>query len=163
MIGTLTLAAALRDQLEQEAKAAFPRECCGLIEGVRTLSLRVYAETSAGQQILPVPRSPGEGGSKAGITALHPTSNLASEPDRFEIDPATHIGLLRNLRGTNRAIIGCYHSHPSGRAEPSPGDIAGAGEVDFLWLITALKGATDRPYLACFVWTGSEFVKVRMV
>ena len=45
--------------------------------------------------------------------------NLADTPDRFEIDPAEQIKLMRALRGAGREIIGCYHSHPNGSAEPS--------------------------------------------
>ncbi|HEY2071202.1 MAG TPA: M67 family metallopeptidase [Rhizomicrobium sp.] len=102
---------ALRDQIVAEARAAFPRECCGLIEGVR--------EDGAFE-----------------ITALHPTRNLAYEPDRFLLDPAEHMALRRRLRGTGRQIIGCYHSHPDGRAVPSVHDQA--FEDGFLWLIAAL-------------------------
>jgi proteasome lid subunit RPN8/RPN11 len=160
MIEALVLAAALRAQLEQEAKAAFPRECCGLIEGVLALSQPAYVEASAGRQILPVRRSLGEGGSKGEIKALHPMSNIASEADSFEIDPAAHIALLRKLRGTGRAIIGCYHSHPNGRAEPSARDIARAAEVDFLWLIAALRNEDADPETGAFVWTGSCFAPV---
>ncbi len=143
MIETLTLPAPLRARLLQDAKAAFPRECCGLIEGVKhslTLSL-----------------------SKGEAIALHPTPNLSREPDRFEIDPAIHIALLRSLRGTDREIIGCYHSHPNGRPEPSPRDAEGAGEEGFLWLIASLEQATAAPHIACFIWTSSGFAPVRIV
>jgi proteasome lid subunit RPN8/RPN11 len=135
MIETLVLPAPLRDQLEQEAGAAFPRESCGLVEGSRENSV-------------------------ARVWALHPMPNLSPAPDSFEIDPAAHIALLRRRRGTGREIIGCYHSHPNGRAEPSPRDIAGAGEIDFLWLIAALENTTAPAHFACFVWTGSEFARV---
>jgi proteasome lid subunit RPN8/RPN11 len=137
MIETLALAAALRGQLEREAQAAFPRECCGLIEGMIGLS-------------------------KGDAAALHPTPNIASEPDRFEIDPAAHIALLRRLRGTGRAIIGCYHSHPNGRPEPSWCDADSAGETGFLWLIAAIENNLAAPHLACFNWTGSVFKPVQL-
>jgi len=135
MIQTLALAQPLREQLAQEARVAFPHECCGLLEGVR------------------------EGGAGSAL-ALHPAPNLSNEPDRFEIDPSAHIALLRKLRGTGRDIIGCYHSHPNGRAEPSRRDIAGAAETDFLWVIAALEHATVPIHLACFAWTGSAFARV---
>jgi proteasome lid subunit RPN8/RPN11 len=110
MIAALLLPQPLRDQIEREACAAVPRECCGLIEGVRE-------------------------GDVARAVALHPMRNLASEADSFEIDPAGHCRLQRSLRGTGRAIVGCYHSHPDGRAVPSDRDLAGDG--DFIWLIAA--------------------------
>jgi len=46
--------------------------------------------------------------------------------------------LLRALRGTAREIVGCYHSHPNGRAEPSRTDVAGGSESGFIWLIAGI-------------------------
>lgn len=111
MIETLILPQSLVGQIRREAAAAYPAECCGLIEG------RV--------------ERPGV----AQVLACHPTRNLAQSPDRFEIDPAAHIALLRGLRGTDRRLIGCYHSHPGGPAEPSVHDLGGAAEDGFIWLI----------------------------
>jgi proteasome lid subunit RPN8/RPN11 len=126
MIASLVLPRALREQIAREARAAHPAECCGLIEGLRD-----------------------EG--KARALACHPTRNLAPAPDCFEIDPARQIVLLRSLRGTARAVIGCYHSHPHGRPEPSPRDLESAVEENFLWLIAA------GPDLAAFVHAAAAF------
>lgn len=111
MSAALVLPGALRARIEQEARAAFPRECCGLIEGLRA---------------------------ERRVVALHPTRNLAQDGDRFEIDPAEHIRLLRALRGTGRDIIGCYHSHPNGRADLSPRDRESMTDGDFIWLVAAI-------------------------
>jgi desampylase len=113
------LSDALQLQLIAEARAAYRNECCGLIEGVR-----------AGDTIEAI--------------KLHPTRNLAAAADRFEIDPAEHIHLLRALRGTGREIVGCYHSHPDGRAQPSARDRDSAGEENFVWLIAALDAGSVR-------------------
>lgn len=122
MIERVVLAPDLRTRLVTEAEAAFPSECCGLIEGVREENL-------------------------VRVRAVHPTRNLASHPDRFEIDPAAHIALLRRLRGTGRDIVGCYHSHPNGAAEPSAWDTNGAFDENFLWLVVAITGvAPPWPY-----------------
>ncbi len=108
----LVLADALHEQLIAEARAAFPNECCGLIEGVKTPE-----------------------GCRA--TALHGSKNLAVDAARgFLIDPQVHFDLLRRLRGTERAIIGCYHSHPGARSEPSERDRVEAIDDGFVWLIT---------------------------
>jgi proteasome lid subunit RPN8/RPN11 len=101
MIAALHLPPSLRAQIEREARATLPNECCGLIEG----------------NIV---------GDVAHVVALHCMSNLSTDKDRFEIDPAEHIRLMRDLRGSARAIIGCYHSHPNGKAEPSAQDRAGS-------------------------------------
>lgn len=110
---TLILTGVLREQIAREARVAFPRECCGLIEGN---ALR--------------------------IATLHPARNISKDDDRFEIDPADHFRSLRAARANGRNIIGCYHSHPNGRAEPSVRD--GDGEDGFLWVIAAVSGEAVR-------------------
>jgi proteasome lid subunit RPN8/RPN11 len=131
MIATLILPQNLRDQIAREALAAHPSECCGLIEGT-------YIRQ------------------EARALACHPTRNLAADGDSFEIDPARHIELLRSLRGTQRQILGCYHSHPNGRAEPSPRDLAQATDENFLWLIAAGRD------LKAFVHADRAFHPVRL-
>lgn len=72
------------------------------------------------------------------VSALHPTANRAADPlTGFEIDPAAHFRLLRALRDSEREIVGCYHSHPSGHAAPSPRDRENGCEEGFVWVIIA--------------------------
>jgi proteasome lid subunit RPN8/RPN11 len=114
--GTLFMAAGLLAAISDAATRAHPDECCGLIEGARI-----------------------EGAWRA--TAVHETRNLADNPARsFLIDPEAQFRLLRALRGTDRAIIGCFHSHPNGPAEPSARDLAEAVEDGFVWLIAGEDG-----------------------
>lgn len=112
----LRLPAAVQRQIEAQAAGAYPRECCGLLEGRRQ-------------------------GETVEIVAAHPARNLAAAPDRFEIDPSDHLRLQRNARAAGHAIVGCYHSHPDGRAAPSPHDRAGAAEAGFVWIVAATDGA----------------------
>jgi len=115
-MGTILIPDGLRERIAHEARTALPRECCGLLVGTRQGEmLRVLYHRS--------------------------TRNLATEPDRFEIDPSAHVALARALRGTGRAIVGCYHSHPNGAAEPSAQDLAGSSEEGFVWLIAAASGS----------------------
>jgi proteasome lid subunit RPN8/RPN11 len=102
----------LRAQILEEAGAAFPGECCGLVEGMRS-----------------------DGAFQ--VAALHSARNLSAASDRFEIAPEDHFRALKAARANGHALIGCYHSHPNGRAEPSVTDQAGAGDENFLWLIAA--------------------------
>jgi desampylase len=118
---------ALRAQLAEEAAAAHPHECCGLIEGRREPD-RIVA------------------------TTLHRARNLARAPDRFEIDPADHFRILRTARAAGTQIIGCYHSHPDGRAQPSMRDREGAGEAGFVWLIAGQGGG-----LGAYLFDGNGF------
>jgi proteasome lid subunit RPN8/RPN11 len=112
----LVLPERLQGEIASAAKAAFPAECCGLIEGIMDAN-----------------------GFEA--TRVHAARNLAKRQDRFEIDPRDHIEVAKAARSRGASIIGCYHSHPNGRAEPSGQDRAEAQEEDFLWLIAATDGA----------------------
>lgn len=97
-----------------------------------------------------------EGGRSVEVVALHPIQNIAQTADAFEIDPAAHIALLRGLRGAGRGIVGCYHSHPNGRAAPSEQDRAGASEAGFVWLIAAL-GSEGGCTVKGFIFDGNGF------
>jgi proteasome lid subunit RPN8/RPN11 len=137
VIGNLIVPKALQVQLCEEAHAAFPRECCGLIEGVCEVD-RVRA------------------------VALHPAANLATCDNRFEIDPTEQFRLMRELRGSVREIVGCYHSHPNGKAEPSAQDLENASEDGFIWLIAAVDAASKDITPAAFVYGNRAFAPVTL-
>ena len=122
----------LRCQILEEARAAHPAECCGLLEGARE-------------------------GQRFKITMLHPARNLSSDPHRFEIDPRDRIAAQKRARERAAAVIGCYHSHPDGQAMPSIADRAGAGEDDFLWLIAGGEVLNAFVY-SRGVFTGADWV-----
>ena len=113
----LVLQESLRNELLAAARAAFPAEACGLLIGRRE-------------------------GASVTVAALHPAANVSPAPrERFAIDPAVQFSLQRTLRGSGLAVVGCYHSHPNGRAEPSrrdreSGDWGGSAE-GFVWIIVA--------------------------
>jgi len=74
------------------------------------------------------------------IDDVHKSENLAAEPEeRFEVDPALRLGLQRTLRGDCRRVVGIYHSHPDGPAQPSPWDLAAAWEPDLVWLVVGVR------------------------
>jgi proteasome lid subunit RPN8/RPN11 len=131
----LALPVSLQDQIAREARAAYPRECCGLLEGA--------AEDEGFRAI-----------------ALHPARNRAAAADRFELDPADHIAALKAARARGHILIGCYHSHPDGQAAPSQADQSGAAQADFLWLIAATDGLQCR--LAAFVYRAAGFEEVAL-
>lgn len=113
----LTFAPGLLDSMRQQAVAAFPEECCGLLAGRRD-------------------------GSLFRVTQVSPSRNVTSGDPRvdFEVDPTMRIKLERALRGGDERLIGHYHSHPDGRAEPSERDLAQAYEPELVWLIIAVSG-----------------------
>jgi proteasome lid subunit RPN8/RPN11 len=100
--------------VEGAAETAWPRECCGLLVGVRE-------------------------GAAIEITRAHPSPNRARDPRAaFEIDPEIWLRLTRSLGDGPEAVIGLYHSHPDGPAEPSPRDLAAAWGPDLVWLVTGV-------------------------
>jgi proteasome lid subunit RPN8/RPN11 len=81
----------LIDRLLGLARAAAPRECCGLLIGA---GLRVTRAAAA--------------------------RNLAASPSRYEVAPEDHFAALRAARAEGLEVVGAYHSHPSGAPVPSP-------------------------------------------
>lgn len=83
----------------------------------------------------------------ASIDAILPCRNVAADPSRhFEIDPAMLIAAHRAARGGGPAIIGHYHSHPSGTPVPSATDAAAVCTDGLIWIIVA--GAEVRAWRA---------------
>ena len=118
--GVVRLPRAAAAGIRAHAAAAWPEECCGLLSG------------RAGERAAAPALE---------IASAHPCRNLAARPARaFEIDPQAWLDLRTALarQGGGAEIVGCYHSHPGGPAAPSPRDLAGAWEPDFLWLVVAV-------------------------
>jgi proteasome lid subunit RPN8/RPN11 len=76
------------------------------------------------------------------IDGLIEADNVAADPrTTFEIDPRTLLDARRAARRGGPAVIGCYHSHPSGVARPSQRDVDLA-EPGTVWLIIAAGEVT---------------------
>lgn len=77
------------------------------------------------------------------VERLVPARNVAADPARsFEIDPASLLSVHRAVRASGQQVIGHWHSHPNGRAEPSARDAARALDNGQIWLILAGGGAS---------------------
>ena len=64
--------------------------------------------------------------------------NVADRPrSEFEIDPQALIAAHKAMRQGGPQVVGCFHSHPSGDAEPSSRDATTAAPDGSLWLICA--------------------------
>src|SRR4051794_38813390 len=69
--------------------------------------------------------------------------NVAATPaTRFELDPVALLAAHRAARDGGPAVLGHYHSHPSGDARPSPRDAADATPDGSIWLIVAGDAVT---------------------
>ena len=110
----IRIASGIRESLLIEARLAQPNECCGLLTG-----------------------TPGC------IETLVPAKNVSPHPaTSFEIDPGTLMRTQRGVRERQQQVLGHYHSHPNGSAEPSPRDAARSTENGQLWLIIANDSVT---------------------
>ena len=113
---TLRVPQSCLDQIRAAGEAAYPQEACGLLIG-------------AGEEISEV------------IAA----ANVSETPDRaFEVDPQTLIHWQKKLRGTDKEVVGHYHSHPDHPARPSERDRARITEEGQVWAILTVSRAGAR-------------------
>ena len=97
--------------LVDHARAASPRECCGVLIGNDTDIVEAFG-----------------------------TRNIAASPDRFLVDPSDHFQAVRRARECGLEILGFYHSHPHSPPYPSPTDLLEATHPNALCLIVGLGG-----------------------
>ena len=100
------------DGLQDEARRAAPCEACGLLLG----------RGQAIDRILPARN-------------VHPVPQT-----HFEIDPQALVDAHRAERGGGLRLIGYYHSHPRGAAEPSATDRAQSSGDGRIWAIVGVDG-----------------------
>ena len=101
------------DRMLAEAEDAREKECCGLLLGSGT------------------------------VDEARPATNVAKDPRRrFEIDPQALVDAYRAAREGGPAVIGFYHSHPTGQAAPSATDRAMAAGDGKVWAILGKDGVT---------------------
>jgi len=102
--------------IQRAAERAYPNEACGLLIGCSE-----------------------EGGWR--VTQAVAGANVHSEPHhRFEVDPRLVFDWMRRLRGGPEVLIGHFHSHPDGLAEPSAIDRDSAYDEHAIWVIAAVPG-----------------------
>ena len=102
-------------RIEAACEAAYPEEACGLLVGRWT-------------------------GAAARVSEVHASANVAeSRRCAFEVDPHLLLSLYKRLRQGDESMLGVYHSHPDGSAEPSPRDLDRAWQPELIWLIVALR------------------------
>ena len=87
------------EEIKQIAQKTYPHECCGVMvgsveNGVKTVTELILAENQ----------------------------RTDSPATRYLITPDLLNGLEKKLKGTDRAIVGFFHSHPDVPAQPSTYD-----------------------------------------
>ena len=98
-------------------------------------------------------------GAGRSVVRAVPTANADTSPTRYTIPPEAHFAALREARAEGLTVVGAYHSHPRGPAEPSPTDAAAAFS-DFVFVIA---GLAPTPHLRAWQFAGGNFVELRLV
>jgi proteasome lid subunit RPN8/RPN11 len=65
-------------------------------------------------------------------------TNTDHSPVAFTLDPTEHYRSLRHAEARGWHLAGVFHSHPGSAAYPSPTDIAGALEPEWLYVVVSL-------------------------
>ena len=77
-------------------------------------------------------------GSEGVVEKVELTTNVADDPlYEFEIDPSALIAAEKRARQDGSSILGYFHSHPNGVAQPSIKDAQMAAADGRRWLIIA--------------------------
>lgn len=109
--------------------------------------LRALSETDPDREVCGLLL--GEG---SDVLEIKSATNVAQTPKtRFEVDPAVLVAAHRASREGGLSVIGCFHSHPGGRAYPSAEDARLSAADGQYWIIigkdavTAWQAATQGP------------------
>lgn len=95
----LHLSSRLRRELEDQARAGYPNEACGLLLGCAA-------------------------NGTCAVSAWRPARNLNTDraSDRYELDPADYLAAEGEASRLGVAVVGVWHTHPDHPALPSATD-----------------------------------------
>ena len=68
--------------------------------------------------------------------------NIKRSRTKFQVEPADHFAAIRKARATGQAVIGAYHSHPTGPSGPSDTDRARLTDPTMFHIIVSLAHGT---------------------
>jgi len=132
---TLSLSTPDREAMIDHARAGAPNEVCGVLGGRRE-------------------------GRETVVESVVPVPNVASEPRRrYELDAEALFAAIEGIEGQGVAVVGFYHSHPVGPAEPSATDRERATWPDRSYVIASLD---DPVSLSSWQWDGERFREERI-
>jgi proteasome lid subunit RPN8/RPN11 len=90
----VSLVPSILDEIVMHSKSVYPQEGCGLLAG-----------------------------RDGTVTRFIPAPNVLMSKTAYEIDPAFLVSAFRRMRETGEELVGIFHSHPDGPAEPSQSDL----------------------------------------
>ncbi|QSX00360.1 desampylase [Haloterrigena alkaliphila] len=112
----LVVPSEIRNRILERARDGVPEEICGVFGGDFER----------------------EGRSR--VRSQYPATNVAETPrTRYRIDPEEQLAIFERLEARGEEIVGFYHSHPRGPAQPSATDEAQATWPDRSSLIVSLE------------------------
>jgi proteasome lid subunit RPN8/RPN11 len=127
VLGSIRVGTKTLHDLSEHAQSQPVQECCGILAG-------------------------GEGV----ITHVRRATNAAIDPaTSYEIAMPELFQLMREIRAAGLEMLGIYHSHPNGKNEPSPRDIAWAYYPDVAYFIISPLPGTPHPVRAFSIRDGS--------
>jgi proteasome lid subunit RPN8/RPN11 len=103
-VNELVLPAAFYNRIQEEAVAAYPNECCGMLFG---------RDVKDGDVMRRIVES---------IEAVRNVFEKGEQYHRFSVDPLTQLKAEKAARARGQDLIGFYHSHPDHPARPSEYD-----------------------------------------
>ncbi len=112
---TLAIAPIHLQQICDQAMTEYPQECCGLLVG------KIIGTTKQTIAIYPMQNVWVES-SELDYAKLDGAEPTHSTDDRYQIDPAAMLQVMKQSRDQGLEIIGIYHSHPDHPAIPSETD-----------------------------------------
>jgi proteasome lid subunit RPN8/RPN11 len=115
MTALLKIARRDLDQIRDHALQGYPYEVCGLIGG----------RDDTAEIVVPVPNA-----------SLTPRV-------AYEMERQAMVDAIIGFQRAGREVVGIYHSHPDGQAEPSESDIGQATWPDVVWLIVGVAGESE--------------------
>ncbi len=118
---TLIIEKQVAESLLRAARAAAPREACGLC-----------------------------GGRDGHVTEFTELTNADASPEHFSMLPAEQFKAVKAMRASGVGLMAIWHSHPATPARMSHEDLRLAFTPETVYLITSLERA-DEPVLRGFV------------
>ena len=111
----MRLSADMAEEILAHCRAELPNEACGLLAG-----------------------------DDSGVQRVYCLANADASPVSYTIDPGGHFAALTDAEHNGWDLIGAFHSHVNAPAHPSPTDVRGAAEPDWVWLVAGpMTGATE--------------------
>lgn len=128
---TARIPAVVRDAMLSHSLAELPNECCGLLLG------RTQIERAVRMRSIP------------------------PAPDAYFMDPEQQIEVFTAMQAAGEQLLGIYHSHPRGPAEPSGIDLQLAFHPDALYVIISLSDA-EHPEIGAYLLKDGQCSEVNI-